>query len=207
MTDAAGKTNEELLKELEALRKRIFELETLEGQHRKLHEQIGGIQEDLFRTATTDQLTGVLNRQYFEDILGREILKVRRYDTIVSVLLLDLDGFEKINRKYGYAAGDSLLKLVARIIDGYIRTSDSLARWDGDSFAILAPVDGEHSMQLAEKLKDLIAEHEVPAACNLRSSVGVTQIEADDTVETAMGRVTDALIKAKLRGKDTTDIL
>ncbi len=206
MTDA-GKTSEELLKELETLRKRIFELETLEEQHRKLHEQIGGIQEDLFKTATTDRLTGAMNRQYFEDILGREVLKVHRYDSLVSVLLLDLDGFERINRKYGYAAGDSLLKLVARIIGGYIRTSDSLARWDGDSFAILAPVDGEHALQLAEKLKTLIAEHEVPAACNLRSSVGVTQILGDDTVETVMGRVTDALIKAKFRGKDTTDLL
>ena len=62
-------------------------------------------------------------------------------------------------------------------------------------------------IEFEEKLKTLIAEHEVPAACNLRSSVGVTQIQGDDTVETVMGRVTDALIKAKFRGKDTTDIL
>jgi diguanylate cyclase (GGDEF)-like protein len=111
---------------------------------------------ELEARADVDPLLEVLNRRGFERELNRSLAYVRRYGGHVALLYVDLDGFKVINDAHGHAAGDALLKAVAGVLVGRVRTSDMVGRLGGDEFGILMWNIGEP--QARAKARELEAE-------------------------------------------------
>ena len=92
---------------------------------------------ELEARADVDPLLDILNRRGFERELARSLAYVKRYGTAAALVFIDLDGFKAVNDRHGHAAGDALLKAVARQLTGHVRASDVVARLGGDEFAVL----------------------------------------------------------------------
>ncbi len=97
------------------------------------------LENELRELATRDDLTGLHNRRYFEHQFAQELQRIRRHGGCAAVLLFDLDGFKGVNDSLGHHAGDQVLKHVADVLLGRLRSSDTVARLGGDEFAVLMP--------------------------------------------------------------------
>src|SRR6478735_6885923 len=121
---------------------------------------IGGRADDLRTLATTDPLTNLLNRRAIESRLQFEWERARRYGLPLSLLMIDLDGFKRVNDLGGHAAGDRVLRGAATAITSTLRASDYGARWGGDEFMIVAPhTTRQAARQLADRVARRIAQH------------------------------------------------
>jgi len=164
----------------------------------------------LIQLARHDPLTGTANRRYFFERAEQEFMRSRRYQTPLSVTLIDVDHFKHINDQYGHATGDEVLKLLSGKIAALLRESDLLARIGGEEFAILMPSTGLAGAALmAERLRLAIAEEASPVAglmLHLRFSAGVTQLKAQDqSIEDCLRRADEAMYKAKQAGRDRVE--
>lgn len=164
----------------------------------------------LMQLARNDPLTGMANRRYFFERAEQEFTRSRRYQTPLSVALIDVDYFKHINDQYGHATGDEVLKLLSQKICAMLRESDLLARIGGEEFAILMPSTGLAGAALmAERLRMAIAEEASPVAghlLHLRFSAGVTELKAQDqSIEDCLRRADEAMYKAKQAGRDRVE--
>jgi diguanylate cyclase (GGDEF)-like protein len=108
--------------------------------------------------AQHDALTGLGNRRLLHERLGYEITRHRRHGRRFSLLVLDLDGFKGVNDRFGHAAGDEILKEVARSMTRAVRDQDTVVRMGGDEFCVLAPETGwQEAEQLVERLRRAVA--------------------------------------------------
>ncbi len=160
----------------------------------------------LEQLSITDGLTKLHNHRFFQDQLTREIRRVARASTPLSLLLIDIDDFKCLNDRFGHAAGDELLHGLALIMNATVRSSDLLARYGGEEFAVLAPgTDKEGTYQLAEKLRTAIAESSFILGDSMRLtrvtvSVGVSQFKNDR--KKFFDEADRALYRAKAAGKN-----
>lgn len=158
--------------------------------------------------ATTDALTGLVNRGYMAIQFQKEFDRSRRYERPLSILMIDLDNFKKINDTYGHQTGDQTLEAVARILSSRSRIHDICARYGGEEFAVLLPeTDVEGAMVIAERLRKAIEEHEfVTRGPRIRCtvSIGVAHLggESDSTMEGMIAAADKALLQAKRDGKN-----
>ncbi|MCF7875632.1 sensor domain-containing diguanylate cyclase [Candidatus Bipolaricaulota bacterium] len=106
--------------------------------------------------AIHDQLTGLYNRHYLDEILAKEVQRARRYDHRISFLMLDVNGFKEVNDRYSHAKGDRVLKEIGKVLDENVREVDTVFRYGGDEFLILLPETGEGSRMVAGRLKEAI---------------------------------------------------
>ncbi|NPA52718.1 MAG: diguanylate cyclase [Aquificae bacterium] len=156
----------------------------------------------LKKQAVKDFLTGLFNRRYFEEILKWEIELSKRYNHPLSIILLDIDNFKKVNDMYGHQVGDRVLREIADVLKKNIRSSDIAARYGGEEFVILLPeTDVEGAVKVAEKLRTQI-QNLKPNGIEITASFGVTKLFGDDTVETFIKRADTALYQAKRKGKN-----
>jgi diguanylate cyclase (GGDEF)-like protein len=110
------------------------------------------------RRARTDPLTGLWNRHHFGEQLQRTLNEADRYGTQVSLVLVDIDHFKRVNDTWGHEAGDSVLKQVARILQDGVRSVDICVRYGGEEIAmLLAQTDSDHAVEVAERLRVRIA--------------------------------------------------
>jgi diguanylate cyclase (GGDEF)-like protein/PAS domain S-box-containing protein len=159
---------------------------------------------DLLKSqARIDFLTGVYNRLMFDKLLHAEMQRVRRYDGLISLIMFDLDHFKKINDTLGHNTGDHVLKTVADLVAGRIRSHDVLCRWGGEEFMVLAPKnDAAQAAQLAEILRGLIEGHDFGDGLQVTASFGVTSHICGESVEVFVNRVDTALYQAKNDGRN-----
>jgi diguanylate cyclase (GGDEF)-like protein len=141
--------------------------------------------EELEACTELDPLLDILNRRGFERELARSLSYVKRYGTKAALVFIDLDGFKAVNDQYGHAAGDALLKAVARQLTGHVRASDVVARLGGDEFAVLMwNVSGTQAVAKAGELETVIASAkagESPAHYSVGASAGVVPLSGDAT--------------------------
>jgi diguanylate cyclase (GGDEF)-like protein len=114
---------------------------------------------ELEELSVRDDLTGLFNRREFSRRLYEEELpRARRYERPVSLLILDLDNLKIVNDEYGHPAGDEVLRFVARSIADRVRPVDSVARYGGDEFVVMAPeTDAPEAVAMAERIRDTVA--------------------------------------------------
>lgn len=119
-----------------------------------LKRKIDFSRREIERLSVTDELTGVYNRRYFLKKLDEEFERTRRYGQTLSLIITDVDNFKMINERYGFQAGDAVLKSVAQIIRASCRESDLPARYSGEEFGIILPATSkEGAAAMAEKLR------------------------------------------------------
>ena len=115
---------------------------------------------EIYEAATTDSLTGLLNRQAFMDRSAGELIYARRNNAFVHVLMIDIDNFKRVNDTWGHQCGDLVLKEVARLLSEEKRDSDLLSRYGGEDFLLLmGGITPEDAKKRAEKLRNSIAQH------------------------------------------------
>lgn len=130
---------------------------------------------ELQRLAATDDLTGLANRRRFNDELGRQIANARRYELPLSLLLLDLDNFKRVNDRHGHQHGDDVLRAVGEAISSRLRAGDLAARVGGDEFAVvLSHTSYAQALALASELQSCI-ESNVRTATALAVSIGAAE--------------------------------
>ena len=157
--------------------------------------------------ATTDPLTGVLNRSGMAESLERA-LRVRR-DSEATLLMLDLDHFKRINDTHGHLAGDATLRQLGKLLQENVRRSDFVARVGGEEFVIIcADTDGPTAVALAERLRHMVAKHEwqrtatgIPMSCTV--SIGVSQpFDRVDELDRALREADRAMYHSKQTGRN-----
>ena len=113
--------------------------------------------EEIYRLTTTDGLTQIYNKRFFQETLAREVGRSVRYGRPLSLVLLDLDHFKAINDTAGHLAGDHVLQKLAQTIQARVRKEDLFCRYGGEEFALILPeVTGKGAMTTAEKLRKLV---------------------------------------------------
>lgn len=115
--------------------------------------------EEIYRLMTTDALTSLHNKRYFDETLDREVARAKRYKRTFSLLVFDIDHFKTINDRFGHLAGDAILRQVGAVLAGRLRVNDVLARIGGEEFALITPEVGlDGAKELAGKINRLIAD-------------------------------------------------
>nr|WP_236673218.1 GGDEF domain-containing protein [Comamonas sp. JC664] len=163
--------------------------------------------DEIYRLTTMDGLTQIYNRRYFDEQLDREISRSRRYERMLSLVLLDIDHFKAVNDKYGHLAGDSVLKQLASTVRTKIRREDVFARYGGEEFAILLPeVSLTGTRQLAEKVRRLVEKQRFEfdrQAIPVTVSVGLAALEPFHRESGELVRDADEkLFEAKTTGRN-----
>jgi len=168
------------------------------------------LRENLQHQAIRDPLTGLFNRRYLEETLGRELNRAQRAGAPVGVVMMDLDHFKQFNDTYGHSAGDALLSAVGALLQKEIRREDIACRYGGEEFVIIMPgASLEVTLDRAEKLQKMIKKLQVGY---LGKSLPCTTISAgvavfpdhDPTGEALIQKADAALYRAKLEGRDRT---
>lgn len=161
---------------------------------------------ELLRQATRDPLTGLANRQLFMHVLDDSIERAGSMERLCAVLFVDLDGFKEINDRWDHAAGDEMLKEVARRLRGTVRVSDEVARLGGDEFVVVLTEvrEPQDAARVAEKIVGALAEPYRLSAGEGRisASVGISVYPANATSAEDLVRAADqAMYSAKRAGK------
>lgn len=173
-------------------------------RHLRIREFLA--RQELTEIASTDQLTGLLNRRPMHPLMVHEVNRARRTGTPFSIVLGDLDRFKKVNDTYGHEAGDLVLQETARRLQAAIRAQDIVCRWGGEELLILLPETGpEGAGQVAEKIRAAMDDAPVQTGNEVihqTISLGVSSFRPDDTVTTLISRADEALYEAKSAGRN-----
>ncbi len=169
------------------------------------------IMAELERLARTDSLTSLLNRRHFIERFQEEMKRVKRYGAPMSVLLLDLDRFKRVNDTHGHAAGDKVLEQTGAIIRDVIRSMDFACRYGGEEFCVALPDTAlEGGLAVAERLRGRIEAarfrsrqgEEFQVTC----SIGLTRVdEGSESWEASFSAVDKALYRAKRNGRNRVE--
>ena len=157
--------------------------------------------------AMKDKLTGLYNRRYFHSVMKKELNRARRYGALLSLILIDIDYFKKINDTFGHLAGDAVLKKLSKIFKDSARKVDIVFRYGGDEFAIVCPISGTRSARIfAERLIKTIKKK--PGIYNgtklvVTISVGICKYTSvTSSIEKIVKRADKALYLAKQNGRN-----
>lgn len=188
-------------------RERELELlnQTLEQQVLQRTEALAAANKQLELLATTDPLTGVNNRRWFDEKLAECVRMGQRTGHGFSLLLLDADHFKKVNDNHGHPVGDAVLQQIARVIKGNIRTTDFVARYGGEEFAVILPnsPNAIAVSTVAEKIRNAIETAIFPDVGHMTMSIGSSAWQPNETNATAVIQRTDeALYTAKAAGRN-----
>lgn len=162
----------------------------------------------LKKIAIRDELTGLYNRHVLENIIGKEFFQADRYQLPLSVTLLDIDNFKKINDQYGHPTGDAVLRLLAQTLLKNIRTSDYIVRIGGEEILIFLPNTSQAAAQkVAEKLRRILEQVEHPNIGQVTASFGVVERQPEEAYLDLYKRVDSVLYQAKQNGKNRVEVL
>lgn len=157
----------------------------------------------LEKLATIDKLTCIYNRYMIDNSLTEQIEIAKRYDKHLSVIFFDIDHFKEVNDIYGHKAGDMVLKKLSDLVKNKKRKSDIFGRWGGEEFILVLPeTDIKQAELIAQTLREEIEKCHFEKVGHITCSFGVTQIKKEDTLDTLMKRVDEALYKAKKEGRN-----
>ncbi|MEH6471922.1 MAG: sensor domain-containing diguanylate cyclase [Halopseudomonas sp.] len=168
------------------------------------------MQAKLNQIANSDPLTGVGNRRFFMEMGHKEYFRAVRYTLPLSLVMLDVDHFKRINDTYGHDIGDVALKALTKVCVNTLRDCDVLARIGGEEFAIILPgSDLSGGTALAERLRKNVEDNQIETekgTIAFTVSMGITALHAgDDGIETLLNRADTGLYRAKEGGRNQVD--
>lgn len=171
-------------------------------------DQIASLHNQLHEQAIRDPLTGVFNRRYMNDAMERETLRAGRHEYPLSLLMVEIDNFKRVNDTFGHDAGDFILQQIAGLIQTSIRADDIPCRFGGDEFVLMFPVTPvEAARQCGERIlqgvSDLRVDYEGKSIGGLTLSIGVAAFPKDgNTALLALRAADEAMYRAKQTGKN-----
>ena len=163
--------------------------------------------EEIYRMTIVDGLTQIHNKRYLYEALEREVIRARRHERDLSLVMFDIDFFKRINDQYGHLAGDYVLRELAKVVQGRIRRDEVFARYGGEEFVIVLPETPlEGATALAENLRARCAENSfvfqgerIPVTI----SIGCALLDPDDKTATDLiQRADEKLYEAKRGGRN-----
>ncbi len=161
--------------------------------------------------AMRDGLTGLLNRREFQRLLAQELDRAQRSDSSMSMILLDIDHFKRVNDTYGHQVGDEVLRSVSSVLTGQIRTMDHVARYGGEEFVVVTPNDGPTALGIAERIRRAVENtphvdsDQTPFRVTV--SLGIASFpECALELDALVGRADEALYRAKRSGRNRSCI-
>jgi len=170
-----------------------------------LHKELAQVR----KTATTDGLTGLLNRRAFDQMLLEQIENQKKSAGELCLLILDLDHFKRINDSFGHRVGDNVLRYTAKLMQQHIAENHYAARYGGEELAVIMPDTSlTKAMKIAEKIRNALAQYPLKQKDNpeligkVTLSVGVSALKASDTHESLIDRADRALYLAKNNGRN-----
>ncbi|WP_022662296.1 sensor domain-containing diguanylate cyclase [Paucidesulfovibrio longus] len=168
---------------------------------------VNHFQSRLERMTVTDELTGVANRRRFDEQFEMAKSRHQRGNNPFSLILIDLDGFKKINDKAGHLEGDRVLVEVAGLIREQIRPADLVARWGGDEFIVMAESGLKGAEDLAERIRAAVEQSQIvcPTVCHLTTSMGVAEYLEGESLDNLTSRADEALYRAKQNGRNKVE--
>jgi len=162
--------------------------------------------EQMQQLAITDSLTGLFNRRYFFPFAENEIERSIRYKKSLSIILMDIDHFKRINDRFGHQAGDKVLKMVADICQIELRRVDVMCRFGGEEFIALLPETAKpEAAQAAQRICDAIANARLSSdqgEIAITVSIGVADLAEDDDINTLISKADKGLYQAKNSGRN-----
>jgi len=157
----------------------------------------------LYDAAIRDEKTGLYNSKFFETILEMEIEKASRGQEKLSLFIIDIDFFKKINDTYGHVKADEILVKLAKLLLKQFRKSDVVCRFGGEEFFVLLPETGlEKAKKITSRLKEKIKTDKFLKKYKLTVSGGLTTYKKGDNKKRIKERADKALYKAKNTGRD-----
>lgn len=199
--------SEQQIKLLSRLARQVMALIELRANQRALTAALATNE----RQATIDELTGLFNRRVLMERLIVEVERARRFGSALTVLMLDIDHFKRINDSFGHAMGDAVLRNIGTIIRGKVRQVDIAGRYGGEEFCILLPETPQAGgLTFAEALRSAIEQFEnVPGNSSLSTtaSFGLATLNPDDELDatTVLKAADDALYRAKRNGRNRVE--
>lgn len=193
---------ERVVQRLEQL---LVEKETLTAELELANEQLHAL-------AATDRLRGMLNKRAFEDAVARDLARAEREATCVSLIVVDVDNFKEVQDTYGHQTGDEVLRVVANVLMGKVRTGDVPARYGGEEFVVLLPAtDPDGAGLVAERLRRALEAEVVSSAqgdLRVTASFGVATLRRPGRKdgERLFALVDEALYAAKRAGHNRVKI-
>ena len=164
--------------------------------------------ESLRKQARSDFLTELNNRRCFLELAESELARTVRYGGALSMLMIDIDRFKTINDRYGHKSGDLVLQALARIFRETLREVDIIGRIGGEEFAVLLPAtDAPQALEVAERLRQIIADSEVQLeagnSTQFTVSIGVATLsERDNSIDALLSQADRAMYQAKQTGRN-----
>ncbi len=154
--------------------------------------------------ASHDKLTGLFNRNRFDELYSKEIKRAKRYGNNLSIILFDIDDFKNVNDTYGHQVGDEVLIEIAKILLDNVREPDICVRWGGEEFLILLPQTPlEGAKAVAEKIRTTIANKPLTSKnLQITASFGVSQMLENDEESSLISKTDKSLYLAKNSGKN-----
>ncbi len=207
---AVALENRYLLDEQEGLKRQLErEVDERTEELKSALEKLSEAHIILKELTTIDSVTGIRNRHFFDEVFHQEWRRAVRQKYPITLLLLDIDHFKRVNDTYGHLSGDDCLAVVAKEVDGmFNRPSDVVARYGGEEFVVILPyVEYDSALRLAEQVRGRIADRTIRAGghrINVTVSIGVSSLvpkEADDP-KSLIGRADEALYSAKSAGRN-----
>ncbi|TVZ41994.1 diguanylate cyclase [Alteromonadaceae bacterium 2753L.S.0a.02] len=190
---------ESLSDQLKALLQKV---ESIENESSKTKELL---EEERYK-ATHDSLTGLPNREAYNERAFQEFQRFTRYSRPLGIAVCDIDYFKTINDNYGHQAGDKVLKLIARLVSTRLRKVDFVARYGGEEFVILLPeTTAQQSFKVLDKIRAAVSKAAFRFGDNpvkIGISFGITAFIPEDSVESAFERADKALYRAKAEGRN-----
>ncbi len=162
--------------------------------------------EELEKLSLSDHLTEIGNRKMAEISLETGIYKLKKYSIPFGLVFADIDDFKIVNDKFGHSAGDSVLKMVAKTIEGNLRHGDKACRWGGEEFVLITEnAKIQETSFLAERIRRLVESSFLTIAGNKAAvtiSAGVTEALKEDSVQALIDRADSLMFSSKKRGKN-----
>ncbi|MGV8888780.1 MAG: sensor domain-containing diguanylate cyclase [Pseudomonas sp.] len=164
------------------------------------------VQEELRALSITDALTGIHNRRYFQERLITEMARVERGGGELSVIMLDIDHFKRINDQHGHAVGDRVLQIVCERIGHRLRRTDVFCRLGGEEFMVLCPdIDGGHAHVLALQLWQGLRSSPIEGVGTVTASFGIASWRVGEGADALLLRADSGVYAAKQAGRDRVE--
>ena len=166
---------------LAALGMQLMTFEDMTYELRRTNRRLESAQSDLRQLVITDALTGMRNRRFFDEVIGRELQRHRRYKSPLSIVFIDIDHFKKINDTLGHETGDRVLREVASFLLRHIREADYVFRWGGDEFLVLISCAEQEAVRRGLELQEAFAASPQLASLppGVALSIGCVEVPQD----------------------------